>query len=253
MRHRPHSFPNPVPSGTSVPRWALRDITVSCYRIYLFPTPMNACGSSTPVLVGMATHRSSWVVGRFLFVFSLGASHPQFFFVDTPEAGPGVWLSASNSSAGSPTTAGSSPSSPPTSTPDDVAAAKRSRKKKLRIFLSAAAGVVAIVFALGLYICMRMSGSRSKKRSAPPLVIGSDGAPQQQPPYGPSGPLLGGGGSYAPSLSTPQTPIPPMSVYVCISFFFACPLLRVRACSIFVFVVCAEPEPELFTSPVHVP
>ena len=34
---RPRSFPNPVPSGTRVPQWALRDVTVSSYRIYLSP------------------------------------------------------------------------------------------------------------------------------------------------------------------------------------------------------------------------
>jgi len=31
-----HSFPNAVPSGTRVPQWALRDVTVSCYCTYLF-------------------------------------------------------------------------------------------------------------------------------------------------------------------------------------------------------------------------
>jgi len=26
-----HSFPNPIPNGTAVPQWALRDVTVSFY------------------------------------------------------------------------------------------------------------------------------------------------------------------------------------------------------------------------------
>ena len=33
-----HSFPNPVPAGTSVPAWALLDVTVRCYYVLFSDT-----------------------------------------------------------------------------------------------------------------------------------------------------------------------------------------------------------------------
>jgi hypothetical protein len=33
-----HRFPNPVPKGTSVPQWALEDVTVGCYLSFLTRT-----------------------------------------------------------------------------------------------------------------------------------------------------------------------------------------------------------------------
>jgi hypothetical protein len=88
-------FPNPIPSGTRVPQWALIDITVRCYVFFndnIFTVPST--GSLREI--GTQTSLSQSAVRT----FSLSFSHYQCFtptscILDTPEQAPGVLLGSS--------------------------------------------------------------------------------------------------------------------------------------------------------------
>ena len=89
-------FPNPIPSGTRVPGWALLDVTVRCYAFF---SDSLLIARSRKKTIGTTTNRLPSVVRIFSFLFpSLPVTvlHPCLFSIDSNELGPGETIGPSH-------------------------------------------------------------------------------------------------------------------------------------------------------------
>ncbi|KAI0250831.1 hypothetical protein BJV78DRAFT_1282904 [Lactifluus subvellereus] len=174
------SFPNPVPSGTRVPQWALLDVTFE----------------------------NNWSISK---SFAVG---------DSPELTPGMVISPSSASSTSPTptptptTPSPTPTTPsPTSTTHSPTPTTpsptptHSSSSNVGATAGGVIGGVAAIAVAGLAILFWLRRKRSQGSSTAFVV---DGAPQ--PLMGEVRPPGSDDGTYVPS-SMPETPATPRKLY----------------------------------------
>ena len=226
-------FPNPVPSGTRVPQWALIDITVRCYVFFngnIFTAPftgsLRTIGTQTSLLQSVVR------------TLSLSFSHYQYLtptscFLDSPEQAPGAILgtsgatvsaSGTRSGATSSLSVGSSSTVKPTPLPSS-----NSSSNMGAIVGGAVGGVVVIALAaIAIGFFMRSRRSKAPAPVAPPFVGAYQPPPAmdeiQQPLTMDDGYTMSSNPGTIGS-SMPGTPVTQMRIYVrvsCLSRFYVC-------------------------------
>ena len=223
-----HSFPNPIPSGTRVPKWALLDITVRCYVFFdgnMFTEPP----SGSLRIIGTLTSLLQSVVRTLSLPFShYQCLTPTPCFLDTPEELPGVLLgpsgastvSASGTRSGA-TSAFPSESSSGRATVVPTPTSTSNSSSNTGAIVGGVVGGVAVIsiaaVAIGFFL------RRRRPETGPAVTQPAFGAPQphmdeiQQP--------LTMDDSYTASSipgtigsSIPGTPGAPMRIYVRVSY-----------------------------------
>ena len=164
-------FPNPIPSGTRVPRWALIDITVRCYVFFngnIFTAPSAGSLGTIGTLISLLQS----VVRTFPIFLTINVS-PTSCFLDTPEQVPGVLLgpsgatvSASGTRSGATSSLFGGPSSTVGPTP---ASTSKSNSNTGAIVGGAVGGVVIIALAaIAIGYFMRRRRPEAPAPVAPP-------------------------------------------------------------------------------------
>jgi hypothetical protein len=212
-------FPNPIPSGTRVPQWALIDITVRCYvlfngkvTVFTAPFSLRTIGTQTGLLQSVVRTLSLF------FPLTMNVSHPRHV-LGTPEYAPGAILghsgttvtsSSTRSGATSSVFSKSSSTAKPTSSP-----VPKSRSNMDLVVGAAVGGVVAISLVIATGFFLRRRRSEAPVPVAPPVV----GASPSQPPMDEIQQPLTMGDGYTDSStsipgtigsSMPGTPVAPM-------------------------------------------
>ena len=212
-------FPNPIPSGTRVPQWALIDITVRCYvpfngKVFTAPSSLRTFGTQTGLLQSVVR------------TLSLFFSHYQCLtpsgtscFLGIPEYAPGTILGPSGATVSSSSTrsgATSSLFSESSSTANPTSSPVQKSSSNTNLIVGAAVGgVVAISLVIAIGFFLRRRSSEAPVPVAPPVV----GASPSQPPMDEIQQPLTMGNGYTNSSasipgttgsSMPSTPVAPM-------------------------------------------
>jgi hypothetical protein len=229
-------FPNPVPSGTRVPQWALIDITVRCCVFFngnvftaLFTGSLRTIGTQTSLL-------QSEVRTLSLFSLTIQCLTPTSFLLDSPEQAPGAVLGASGATgSASGTHSGATSSLPGESSsavkPTSSSTSKKSSSNLGAIVGGAVGGVVVIALAaVAIVFFLRRRSSDGPAPVAPPAV-GAYQPPMdeiQQPLTMDDGFTMASSIPGTIGSSMPGTPVSPMRIYVRVS----CPITsRVSVCA----------------------
>jgi hypothetical protein len=197
-------FPNPIPSGTRVPQWALIDVTVRCYvffngKVFTAPSSMRALTSGTQARLLQSVVRT----------LSLSFSHYQCLtvtscFLDSPEQVPGVILGPSGATVSASGTGRGATSSlfgessstvKPTSSP-----IPKSSSSTDVIVGTAVGGVVALSLVIAIGFFLRQRRPEAPVPVAPP-VVGASQLPMDEIRQ----PLTEDNGYTTSSTSTPGT------------------------------------------------
>jgi hypothetical protein len=229
-------FPNPVPSGTRVPQWALIDITVRCHVFFngnIFTAPFTGSLGT----IGAQTSLMQSVVRTLSLSFSYyQCLTPTSCFLDSPEQAPGALLgtsgatvstSGTRSGATSGTRGGatSSLSSESSSTANPTPPPSSKSSSNMGVIVGGAVGGVVVISlaAIAIVFFLRRRSSEAPAPVAPPVV----GA--YQPPMDEiQRPLTMDDGYAASSIpgtvgsSVPGTPVSPMRIYVRVSCPITC-------------------------------
>ena len=196
-------FPNPVPSGTRVPQWALLDITVRCY-VFFSGNIFTAPSTGRLRTIGTQTSLSQSAVRT----LSLSFSHyqcltPTSCFLDSPEQAPGVLLGPSGatvSASGTHSGATSSLAGESSSAVKPTSSSTSKSSSNLGVIVGGAVGGVVVIglaaVAIGFFLRRRSSGAQAPV--APPFVGAS------QPYMGTSQPYTG---AFQPHMDEIQRPL----------------------------------------------
>ena len=233
-------FPNPIPSGTRVPQWALIDITVRCYA-FLNGTVFTA--SSSLRTIGTQTSLMQLVVR----ILSPSFSHyqcltPMSYFLDSPEQVPGTLLGPSGaavSASGTRSSATPSRSGESSSTVKPTPSPTPKSSSNTGAIVGGVVGGVAVIglaaIAIGLFL-------RRRRPQAPSVT--QPVVDVYQPPMDEiQQPLTMDDGYTASSIpgtigsssmpGTPGTPVVPMRIYVRVSCPICALLCSLIACAFF--------------------
>ena len=221
-----HSFPNPVPDGTSVPQWALLDVTVRYYPSYIQHELTQAAHPSFRI-VGAPTIRGPLVVRIIHFVF-VDSSNP--YFSDTPEIPAGALIGSSSTSTRTAATASATQSTPPTAVVSSDSKGKSSNTGPIVGGVVAAIAIIAVAVLGFFYLQRRGTGPQYAAPSSTHVAnhesFSFDGVPQPQ-----RGSIKGPSddGHHASSMSSSVPASPSMRVYV--RAFVSFRLVRSSSCS----------------------
>ena len=218
-------FPNPVPSGTRVPQWALIDITVRCYVFFngnIFTAPFT--GSLRTI--GTQTSLLQSVVRTLLSFSHYQCLTPTSCFLDSPELAAGAMLGPSGatvSASGTRSGATSSLFSEPSSSVKPTPSPTSKSSSNTGAIVGGVVGGVAVIgglaaIAIGLFL--RRRSSEAPAPVAPP-VVGTYQPPMdeiQQPLTMDDGYTASIPGTIGSSM--PGTPLAQMRIYVRVS----CPI-----------------------------
>ena len=225
-------FPNPVPSGTRVPQWALIDVTVRCYVFFtgnIF-TPPSTCSLGT---IGTQTSHLQLVVrtlslSLYLYlslVINVSHSRP-VLYLDSPEQAPGVLLGPSVATAaasrtrsvGTSTFIGEPSSSSTVKPASPVSPSTSKSSSNTGAIVGGVVGGVAVISAAAIAIVFFLR----RRNPASPIHI----APGAPPGFGAAQPhmdeihqpLTINDGHTSSTVSVPGAPGAPMRIYVRVSF-----------------------------------